>query len=464
MSDQADNELFTLQQELAVLTSLARTMGGGWSFGGKRNLWASVGYPDVVTPEQRWRYYTRGGTGRRAARAFPLAAWREPPVVVEDEDPTISTEFETAWAELSKRTGLCRVLRQANEFAEVTDFAALLLGFDDVVEDAGFRKPVEAGAGLVYARAVTTQNASVTELEKDTSSPRYGLPKKYKIDLNLTGNDTAGIDAAVGGAVNIVVDASRVIHVTNTGPMDLVGEPILKTIYNDLFSLEIVIGGAAEMFWRGAFPGQVFSLDPNMKTPDKATLDGYRDRIEEYVHDLKRYLFLGGVKTEAIKQQIADPSAHVDAILGDISAATRIPKRVLTGSEAAELASSQDRRSWFDRVQEYRTDIAEGCVLRPTIDRLVETGTLPAPGTGGYRVSWPEDDYATEKERAETAKIRTEALAKYAQSGLDAIIPPVAYLSNFLGMTDDEAQATIEAADGAYAEDDAEGHAEEEAE
>jgi hypothetical protein len=217
-------------------------------------------------------------------------------------------------------------------------------------------------------------------------------------------------------------------------------------VFNDLQSLEMIVAGSAEMFWRGAFPGTNFSMDPSARDLTAAERDRMEDTIEEYVHGLKRFLLLRGVEAQPLDQQVADPSNHIDAILGNVAAGSGIPKRVLTGSEAAELASSQDRRSWFERVEEYRSRHAEPHVLRPTLSRLIDVGALPAPLDGRYSVRWPEDDYATEKERAETAKTIAEALAAYARGGVDLYVDPLSFLTRVLGFDAEVAREVVAAA------------------
>jgi hypothetical protein len=121
-----------------------------------------------------------------------------------------------------------------------------------------------------------------------------------------------------------------------------------------------------------------------------------------------------------------------------ISSETGIPLRVLTGSERGELASTQDTTEWLTFVQARREDHAESRIVRPSIDRLIELGLLPAPSED-YTVAWKDLFSISEKSRVEIGKGRANALREYTYSPVaQAIIPPDAFLEKFLGFTTEE--------------------------
>jgi hypothetical protein len=120
---------------------------------------------------------------------------------------------------------------------------------------------------------------------------------------------------------------------------------------------------------------------------------------------------------------------------------------VLIGSEAAQLASDQDARSWNRRLSRRRTDYIDPFILRPLVDRLIAAGILPVP-KDPYRIEWPDLNTPGNLDKSTIAANRTNALAKYVQGGVDTIIPPFHYLTLILGMTDEEAKAIIDKAGG----------------
>ena len=78
-------------------------------------------------------------------------------------------------------------------------------------------------------------------------------------------------------------------------------------------------------------------------------------------------------------------------------------------------------------------------ILRPFIDRCISVGALSEPKGGAYTVEWPPLFALDEKEQAEVAKIKTEALAAYTNAiGAQSVIPPEHFLRIFLSMSEDE--------------------------
>jgi len=63
--------------------------------------------------------------------------------------------------------------------------------------------------------------------------------------------------------------------------------------------------------------------------------------------------------------------------------------------------------------------------------------------TAGFIVDWGDLNGMSDKEQADVGKIQTEAMSKYAQSGLDTLIPPFLYFTLVLGMSDKEAKAIV---------------------
>jgi len=177
---------------------------------------------------------------------------------------------------------------------------------------------------------------------------------------------------------------------------------------------------------------------------DTADAQDFEDEIEEYLHGLKRYMKMQGINVKSLAPQVADPTNHVQVQVSMIGASKGIPVRILMGSERGELASSQDEKAWNDTADVRRKDQVEPWVIRPFIDKMVEHGLLSDPGE--YDVVWEDLQLPSEKEKAEVAKIVTEALAKYASTpGLDIIFPPELFLELVMGMKPDQIEKIIKA-------------------
>ena len=113
---------------------------------------------------------------------------------------------------------------------------------------------------------------------------------------------------------------------------------MLEAIFNRMEDIEKLVGGDAEMFWKGARPGFQGMVDKDFEFDD-ALKEDLMNQVFEYENDLKRILINKGVDLKLLAQQISDPANHMDVQLICVSAVTGIPKRMLSGSERGELAS-----------------------------------------------------------------------------------------------------------------------------
>ena len=80
----------------------------------------------------------------------------------------------------------------------------------------------------------------------------------------------------------------------------------------------MISGGSAEMFWRGAFPGYGFKEDKDSSMNAQALSD-LEDEIQDYMHDLRRYIRLRGISVETLQTQVSDPSKHIQVQIDLIS-------------------------------------------------------------------------------------------------------------------------------------------------
>jgi uncharacterized protein len=208
-----------------------------------------------------------------------------------------------------------------------------------------------------------------------------------------------------------------------------------------LMDLEKLVGGDAEMFWRGARPGYSGEVNSDFQMTEGMKHELVK-HLDEYEHDLRRFLIQEGVTIKALEQQIADPKSHFSVQVSCLSAVTGIPQRVLMGSERGELASTQDTSEWKDYVQGRREDHAEPNIVRPFVDRMITLGILPKPGKD-YTVKWSDLYAVSEKERVEVGKARANALREYTYSPMaQGIIPPPVFYEYFLGFTKEQITLT----------------------
>ena len=423
-----DDNGHSLRGVLAGLSELVTRSGMaaylGKSYGGDRDLYTALGYKTTLDYKDYLARYQRQDIASAIIEAPVKASWRYQPMITETDEE--ETAFEKDWAALSEKLQAYHYFSRLDIVTGIGRYGVLLIGFNDGVD---LSLPVRRASDVLYLMPYSESSAKITSFVTDESDRRYALPEMYRINIT-TGSDT--------GAKSMNVHWTRVIHVAeNATENDVYGTPRLKKVFNRLEDLERIVGGSAEMFWRGAFPGFGLPIQADASVSDQ-TLSQLQDEMEKYLHGFQRYLRLQGVDIKELKAQVADPSNHVSVIVDMISAATRIPKRILLGSERGELASSQDERNWMQQIDERRHNLCEAKIIRPFIDRLIEFGVLSKP-TEHYTVEWPDLLTPSDKDKAEVGEIRAKALKNYVEAvGAETIVPSEIFLKKFLNLTNED--------------------------
>lgn len=415
--------ILTVLSALTMRAEIASRLGK--SFGGKRDLYEALGYPTNPTFNDYMARYKRQDIAGAIIDAPVGECWRRPPQVTESLEE--ETEFEKAWTALVETKGIYHFLPRVDRLASIGHYAVLLMGFDDGKE---LSVEVKSAKKLLFLVPYSEQNATIATSVNDTKNERYGWPESYSISMK----------SPVGGDSSLTkqVHWSRVIHVAEGCLEDnVLGSPGLESVLNRLQDLELLMGGSAEMFWRGAFPGLGLNIAPDAQIGEQ-DLQAMRDELEEYIHGFKRTLRTKGIDIKELTPQVADPSNHVSVQIDAISCAKRIPKRILLGSERGELASSQDEKAWMNHIDERRRKHCEPMILRPLIDRLIRVGVLPTPKEK-YTAIWPDLMIPSEKDKAEVGEIRSRTLGNFVNAiGAESVVPISIFQKKMLGLSQDE--------------------------
>jgi phage-related protein (TIGR01555 family) len=376
----------------------------GLQFGGKRDLWEALGYPKTPSFHDYCSRYDRQDIARRIVDQPIRATWREHPTLSDTDDADEESPFQIAWDKLVRKHRIIDRLKRVDTLAALGDYAVLLVGLKGQDD---FEQPVIRGAagedGLLYLAPYSEPNAQIDRHEEDPTSPRFGWPVLYSLEAQIITGQTTTSRAARA-------HWTRVIHVSNGNlENDIVGKPALQPVINLLDDLIKVVGGSAETYWGLAKSPLHANLDPKARPLSKTEKAEVKTQIDEIQHDLRRVMYSSGLDLNYLSSGVADPRGPFEVILKLISAATGIPQRMLTGSEAGELASSQDDKNFADRVVERQLDYAEPKILRPLVDLLVTAGVLPEPDGGDYDVEWGSLADPDESERAATTKAWADA-------------------------------------------------------
>jgi len=414
---------------LSVINSLLsdryQSAAGAQTFDGKRDVYASAGYPETVAPADYRRQYEREGLAKRIIEIVCDYTWKGD-TWIQDTKGVAYSPFEAAWRALvaSRATadgdtepGVLHYLTRADIVAGMGRYAVILLGVKD---GKALSEPMEVNAlktpdDLLYLSIFAEDSAGIATWEKDTGSRRYGKPLAY--NLTTLRGDEKKIEP---------VHWTRCVHIADGAlTNDVFGTPRLQAVYNHLLNIEKVLAATGEGGWRIMNPSVIFSTregyelprpDARMPADMRQKLEDARDeqqsQIDELVHGLRRALALDGLEPHWQDTEMQDPSGAVDVYLKMVSASTGIPLRILTGSERGELASSQDEANWAGVIEARRTRYAEPLILRPLVNRLQWAGALPPAAGGVYVVNWSVVQVPDPNEAAQRAETYASALQK----------------------------------------------------
>ena len=396
-----------------------------------RNLDEVLKRRGKLTPSDYAKRFERDGIAARIVTAYPSATWREMPRVWETEDTEDVTEFEAAWDELDRRHGILSYLERVDVLAGLGRYAILLLG---VPGSPDLSQPLQAGGAseLLFLAPYGESDAEIETFDTDPSSERFGKPLTYKVDL------AGSLDLSTGqaGVGRQTVHHTRVIHVAEGLLKDEVyGEPRLQKVWDDLDDIQKVVGGSAEMFWQGADRGLHANVSPDVQLEEEDA-ELIQEELRDYFDGLQRFIRTQGVELTALPSVTPDPSATAAVLFDRVSGATGIPKRLLLGSERGELASTQDRDNWADRVAERRVKFAENMLLRPLIERLQWLGILPA---AEFEIGWPDLTAPSAKDRAAVSREMAAAIRTFVGTGGSAteVMTPAEFREVGLGLEPD---------------------------
>jgi hypothetical protein len=376
----------------------------GITFKGARDLYNVFGYPKQLSAEMLLGKYQRQDITSRIVNMPPEEMWATPP------EMKPSHGVKAKWDEFVAKMVLWQRIIQADKLCAFGPFSILWLGLAG--DQRGPAPKISALEDMLYLQAYGGQNVSVKAYEENTSNPRYGQPVMYEVK---TGPQPLQ-------AKTIQVHYSRVIHIVDR-PLEglMFGEPRLAQIYNVLDDLLKVSGGSAETFWLTSNRGMQADVDKDMQL-SAADADALSDEIEEYQHQLRRWIRTRGVKINTLGSDVADPSGVFNVLISIISGTTNIPQRILMGAEAGQLASEQDRANWADFMERRVKVFGEPYVLRPICQKLEDLGYFSKDtvakmglGTPDSVFKWPEIFHMSPLEESNALNSEARALVNFSR-------------------------------------------------
>jgi len=396
-----------LAQASALLARSLLAVRAGWQFGGQRKLYDVYGYPKQLTFQNMLAKYQRQDITSRVVDMPPEEMWANP------YPPTLKEmrAVKEKWDDFANKLLLWQRIIQADKLLSFAPFAVMLMGMKGESQTKAPR--VSSLDDFLYLQVYGGEDTvEVKRYEDNTQSPRYGQPTLYQVKIGPNASQTRTIE----------VHYSRVVHIVDRPLQGLMmGEPRLAQVYNTLEDLLKITGGSAELYWMTANRGLQIDVDKDMQlnATDAAALE---DELQEYQHQLRRFIRTRGVKIEPLGSEVADPSGVFAVLLAILAGTTSIPQRILTGAEAGQLASEQDRANWAQYIERRRKVFGEPYILQPVVKFLSDAGYLPGDtpekmklGTKDSMFEWPEAFHMSPLEDARTLAEKARATVNFSR-------------------------------------------------
>lgn len=401
-----------------------------------RDLDHECGYPQTITIKDYKKLYERGDLAANVVDSLPDECFISHPEVYETEDSKVSTPGEEKIAELldDENTNFIHYLHRADKASRIGNFGGILLGLSDVgTRSTDFSDPVRGLSPrgirtqgrppkpneLLYLRCFDQSDITITKYDEDASSPRFGRPTHYQ--LKMFNPAVTGSISADFPSMDMDVHWTRFYHVAdNRTSSEIFGRPAMQQVYNRLLDLSKILGGSAEMFWKGGFPGFAFETFPELSQTALLNKSALKNEMAAYQAGLQRFLSAVGGTWKSLAPQVADPTAHVLQQVLMVAAVLKMPLRVLMGSESGHLASTQDDTTWNRRVAGRCGLYLNPMVIKPFIRHLIRLGVIPP--MNAVQVAWQDRNALSEKDRADITLKITQALLQYVSSGAEKVM------------------------------------------
>jgi len=410
-----------------------------------QRLWASCHYPTNLSFNHYYDMYARNNVAARVIETFPNYTWNTIPLVQDagGEDSRFSKKAASLlsmpfkWKDGVKQD-LLTTMKQLDVLGGIGGEALLVFGFDDggKLKTKVHSKKTNT---IKWVKILHNGQFKVKTKEENKTSEDYGDVLTYETksfssarEINFVNNIADGVE----------IHSTRCVHFKESNGLPY-GTSRIQKCYNQLLDIVKVSGASAEVYWLGAFSGLAVETRENTVL-NEPSYDAMKEEIEKYFAGLERSLVFEGAEAKLLYPAIVSPQAHFDLQISMVSIATEIPRRFLTGAEAAKLASQQDSINWMDRVSNRRNGFIGPCVVSPVIQRCVDAGVLPQPKGGMIKVVWPQTQSLALNDRADAAKATTEAVVLYFTSGVSKVMEFREYLTGVCGYGEEEATRLAE--------------------
>ncbi len=350
----------------------------------KHNHYRDFGFPEVVQFSQLFQAYNRNGLARAAVDKTAAKTWEDNPWLLEKErdgsqgalkaETALEREIRTRFDDLR----LWQHIAEADRRGLVGAYGGIILRFAD---DQTFDQPVTRVPGglegLVEVIPAWQGQLTVSSWIDDQRSPDYGRPSMFQFNEAAVGNPQ-------GQVRSFNVHPDRVLVWSRDGTVH--GRSFLEPGFNDLLTIEKIIGAGGEGFWKNAKSAPVLEIDKEASLEQMAKAMGLRtDEVREAMEDqvadwqagFDQLLMIQGMQAKTLGVTLPSPEHFFAIALQSFAASVQCPLKILVGSQTGERASTEDAEE-LARVIMARRNGQAVPNIREMVARLVRFGVLPA--------------------------------------------------------------------------------------
>lgn len=337
-----------------------------------RNVGVAGGYPQVntgivpVNPLMLRRLYGRSAAAMILVDRISADTWGEW-LDLKTEDEDLKERLESFFRNPTNHPGerpLWWWCEQSDRCARRDKRSILYFGLADNTGDAAAEP--KGVRGVRYLQVIPANAILKAKLDDDETSKTY----RQVVAWELAPGNKSKLPA--------VLHADRCVAFV---PRPFVeddlndGSSVLEPAINYIEWKENLNWSSAEAYFQYAAPFVVVKQDPNvvMNAQDKAAV---KAQVQQMQQGLVQRIFVKGVTIEPLAEgtRLPDPTPHHDIAMQNLAMILGVPKSMLTGDAAGELAASmEDSRRYASRISKLQETYADP-IMRAIIDRLLRWG------------------------------------------------------------------------------------------
>lgn len=376
----------------------------------RQTAWADYGYPEALGFDNHYSMFRRNGIGRAGVMRHVEKTWETNPWIVEGmegDKPHKETRREREVAQVLRKLSFWNRVHAADWRGRVGRYAALYLVFDDGRHPS---QPVAGKVQLLKMQPLFEAQLEPLTFDNQPGSPNYGNPVSYQFKPQAVqeGRDERS---------SLTIHADR-IHIIAEGADDdtIYGIPANEAGFNDLVTIEKLIGAGGEGFWktaRGAFSlhstGQNGIDVQGLAQMFGVETDQVADKLNEVAADLSagmdKLLLLGDMEAKALAYSLPSPEHFFAIAMQSYAASVSCPMPILLGQQISQRSSDENSKDW-DRTAMTRRRRFVIPNVESLVSKLMRFGALPS---FEFYIGWDDLTDATFTEKLVNVKTMSEA-------------------------------------------------------